>query len=209
MNWKYKIKSGSALREAIDNEDMEQVVEYLLSCCVELNEKLRGEDRITYGLDLDDMFIALNCYEPSEDDYIEESRYYDHWFTNSIADYVDENTDREGDIEWLKECFDNEGLSFGTDDGGEYFIVEDKSKFFANSFKEFKKALKELSKITLDDFITDKVDIQMYVLESTYYNKFGFYVDNDDTGVETFDECVRRSSNGTKYYIGATIDYHF
>lgn len=68
MNWKYKIKSGKALREAIDNEDMEQVVEYLLSCCVELNDKLRGEDRITYGLDLDDMFIALNCYEPSEDE---------------------------------------------------------------------------------------------------------------------------------------------
>lgn len=68
MNWKYTLKTGKVLREAIDNEDMEQVVKCLLSCCIELNKKLYGEDCITYGLELDDIYIVLNCYEPSEDE---------------------------------------------------------------------------------------------------------------------------------------------
>lgn len=144
-----------------------------------------------------------------EDDYIEESRYYDHWFTNSIADYVDENTDREGDIEWLKECFDNEGLSFGTDDGGEYFIIEDKAKYFAGRFETFQEILKKLSNLTLDDFASDISGIQIYALKATYEDEFGFYVDGNARGMKTFDECVRSSSNGVKYYIGATIDYHY
>lgn len=66
--WKHTIYKGIALREAIENEDMEQVVECLLSCCVELNRKLRGEDKVIYGLELDDMYVALSCYEPSEDE---------------------------------------------------------------------------------------------------------------------------------------------
>lgn len=144
-----------------------------------------------------------------EDDYIEESRYYDHWFTNSIADYVDENTDREGDIEWLKECFDNEGLSFGTDDGGEYFIIEDKAKYFAGRFETFQEILKKLSNLTLDDFASDISGIQIHALKATYEDEFGFYVDDNARDMKTFDECVRSSSNGVKYYIGATIDYHY
>lgn len=68
MNWKYKIKNGSALREAIDNEDVEQVVKCLLSCCIELNRKLRGEDKSNYTLELDDIFTGLTCLELDEDE---------------------------------------------------------------------------------------------------------------------------------------------
>ena len=142
-------------------------------------------------------------------DYIEESHYWDHWFIGAIADYVNEDTDRTNDIEWLKECYGNEGLSFGTDDDGEYFIVTDKAEYFAKRFKTFQKTLKELSELTLDDFASGKSSMQMYTLKAAYDDKFGFYVDGDDTGMETFDECIRSSSNGTKFYIGATIDYHF
>lgn len=142
-------------------------------------------------------------------DYIEESHYWDHWFTGSIADYVNGDTDREDDIKWLKDCYDNEGLSFGVDDDGEYFIIEDKSQYFTKRFETFQKTLKELSEITLDDFVSSRSSMQMYTLKSVYDDKFGFYVDGDDTGMETFDECIRSNSNGTKFYIGATIDYHF
>lgn len=142
-------------------------------------------------------------------DYIGESHYWDHWFTNSVADYVNGDTDRENDIKWLKDCYGNEGLSFGVDEGGEYFIVEDKSKFFAKNFEAFQKALKELTEVTIDDFVTGKYGMKMYNLKSAYDDELGFYVDGDDTGMETFDSCIRSSSNGTKFYIGATIDYHF
>ena len=148
--------------------------------------------------------------EPIEkDDYIEESNYYDHWFTNSIADYVDGDTDREDDIQWLKDCYADSGLSFEIDDGGEYFIIEDKVKYFAKRFDVFQKTLKELQDITLDDFASGKCGMYMYTLKSTYDDEFGFYIDSEDTSLETFDSFIRHSDNGAKFYIGATIDYHF
>jgi hypothetical protein len=81
VKWKYTINSGTALREAIDNEDTEQVVECLLRCCGELIGKLRGEDKTTYGLELDDIYVALICYEHSEDE--EED-------AETINDYLEE-----------------------------------------------------------------------------------------------------------------------
>jgi hypothetical protein len=144
----------------------------------------------------------------NECDYIEESHFWDHWFTNEIADYVDGNVDRDDDIKWLKECYENNGLSFGTDDNGEYFIVEDKTKYFAQNFDAFQKFLKELSETTLDGFVNGECEMTMYRLKKSYNNIFGFYVECEDCGCETFDGFIRHATVGVKYYIGATIDYH-
>lgn len=73
MNVKYKLKSGSALREAICNEDIKQTAECLRNCCIELNRKLRGEDKSDYALDLDDMYVSLECYEFGNDEEDEEN----------------------------------------------------------------------------------------------------------------------------------------
>ena len=145
----------------------------------------------------------------NKEDYIEESNYYDHWFTSSVADYVNGDTNRESDIQWLKACYNNKGLSFGVDDGGEYFIVEDKSKYFAERFERFKNTLKELSSITLDDFANGTCGVKIYNLKFEYDDELGFYIDSEDTGLETFDAFIRYVDNRTKYYIGATIDYHW
>ena len=146
-----------------------------------------------------------------KDDYIEESNYYDHWFTNSVADYVDDDTNRNDGIEWLKDCYEKKGLSFGQDDNGEYFIVEDKTKFFEANFENFQKELKELSEKTLDDFMGGESNMSLYRLKSLYDDKFGFYIDDGGEyhGIATFDRFMRCATVGTKYYIGATIDYHF
>ena len=142
------------------------------------------------------------------DDYIEESNYYDHWFTNSVADYVNGETDRNDDIMWLKDCYEQRGLSFGQDDNGEYFIIEDKEKHFESNFEEFQKTLKELSERAFDDFISGETGMLLYRLKRLYDDKFGFYVECEDWGCETFDRFIRGATVGTKYYIGATIDYH-
>lgn len=144
-----------------------------------------------------------------KDDYIEESNYWDHWFTNSVADYVNGDTDRDSDIKWLKNCYDNNGLSFGADNGGEYFIVEDKRKYFAKRFDTFKKILRELSDATLDDFVSGAYGGKVYTLKAAYNDEFGFYIDGEDIGMETFDSFIRYSENGDKFYIGGTIDYHW
>lgn len=141
-------------------------------------------------------------------DYIEEDKYYDHWFTNSVADYVNGNTDRNDDIEWLKDCYENRGLSFGIDDGGEYFVIEDKLKYFAPKLEEFKSMINKLLDITIEDFASIKGDMDMYHLRMSYEEKFGFYIDSYDWGLCALDDFIRQNQNGDKFYIGATIDYH-
>ena len=144
-----------------------------------------------------------------EEDYIKESRYYDHWFLGSVADYVNEDTDRAADIQWLQHCYDGKGLIFGTDEGGEYFIIEDKIKYFTLNFESFQIALEELSNITIEGFASQKSYSNIYALKSAYEDKCGFYVDGDEFGMYSLDGFIRWSDNGTKFYIGATIDYHF
>jgi hypothetical protein len=66
--WQYKIKSGVALREAIDNEDMEQVVKCLLLCYRELLNKLNGVDKWYHETDIHDSIGVLMAYELCPDD---------------------------------------------------------------------------------------------------------------------------------------------
>ena len=79
--WKYTIKSGVALREAIDNEDMEQVVKCLLLCYKELQSKLTDEDKAYREYDIEDTIEVLTLYalDPDDEDnvnyYLEE--FYD------------------------------------------------------------------------------------------------------------------------------------
>ena len=142
-----------------------------------------------------------------KDDYISEDKYYDHWFLNSVADYVNDDTDRAEDIQWFKDCYEKYGISFGVDDSGEYFIIEDKLKYFEANFKRFKEVFNELSSMTLEEFADGKCSMSMYQLKEAYEERFGFYVDGDEIGMSTLDEFVRYA-NETKWYIGATIDYH-
>ena len=142
-------------------------------------------------------------------DYIEESQYYDHWFLSSVADYVNGTTDRESDIQWLKECYQNMGIDFGADNNGQYLIIVDVRKYFQSKFDKFQNLLQELSEVTIDDFADGKCGMQMYCLKEAYEDKFGFYVDMDGEYLRTFDDFVRSENAGIKFYIGATIDYHF
>ncbi len=144
-----------------------------------------------------------------KDDYIEEDKYYDHWFTDRVADYVNGATNRDDDIEWLRNCYENKGLSFGQDNNGEYFVVEDKAKYFESDFEEFQRELKELLGKTLDDFMGGESRMSLYRLNSSYEDEFGFYVEDEYCGCATFSRFMRHATVGTKYYIGATIDYHY
>lgn len=142
--------------------------------------------------------------EPIEkEDYITEDNYiYEHWFLNSVADYVSNDCNRDEDIKWLKDC--TPGFTFDRDKNGEYFIINSKEEYFKPAFEGFKRALEELHNIPLEKFIR-YVDI--YGLNSYYDDKHGFYIDIDDE-LLTLDEFVRYCDNGNKYYIGGTVDYH-
>lgn len=71
--WKYTLKSGTALREAIYNEDMEQTVKCLLLCYKEVQNKLDEEDRDYRGMEIEDTIFNLENFDEGEDidDYLE------------------------------------------------------------------------------------------------------------------------------------------
>ena len=153
------------------------------------------------------IFQLSENHIPNED-YISNAEFIDHWFLYSVADYTNDATDRSEDIEWLKSIYDGKGLNFGVDEGGEYVIVADKVIYFQNSFYAFQNMLKVLQGATLEEFISSKTSMGVYQLNEAYDDKYGFYV-NVDGYMQTLDHFVRESSNGKKYYIGATIDYHY
>lgn len=140
----------------------------------------------------------------NKEDYIEESTYWDHWFVNSIADYVNDNCDRNDDIQWLKDCA--KGYSIGCDENGEYLIIENKEEYFKNSFERFKELLDKIKDSTIQDFT--KGIFEMYGLKNAYEEKFGFYMETDGYGLITMDSFIRDFPEDVKFYIGGTIDYH-
>lgn len=143
----------------------------------------------------------------SKDEYISEADFYDNGFIGNIADYVSDDTDRESDIEWLKQRL--EGVA---DFNGDSFTIKDQRKYFEKSFSDFLEAIKDISLLTFEDFCTDANDFnyKMYKLESAYRDEFEFYInDIGGYGTEPFDDFMRRAKNGDVLYIGATLDYHF
>ena len=77
--WKYTIKSGKALREAIEDGDTDATIECLIKCFRELWEKLSEEDLEDYEIDIEEVVNALNVYMPSDEDD-----------TEIIDEYLDE-----------------------------------------------------------------------------------------------------------------------
>lgn len=140
-------------------------------------------------------------------DYIVESNYWDHWFLNSHADYVAESN-REEDIEWLKECC-YKGLVVDKDDKGEFIIVTNKEDYFKPKFDRFKKALEKANNISLEDFANGNASI--WNLKNAFEERYEFYIDYADGYGELFtlDSFVRNCTIDVKYYIGGTMDYHY
>ena len=73
MKVNYKITSGVALHEAIENDDAEQTVKCLLFCYKELQSKLTEEDEDWKGCDIEDAIFNLENFDPGEDvnDYLD------------------------------------------------------------------------------------------------------------------------------------------
>lgn len=141
------------------------------------------------------------------DEYITESDYWDHWFTNSIADYTSDRCNRADDIEWLKDCYEEKGIEFGKDGSGEFLIIRNKVKYFEKAYGRFQELLEQIGKYDMFHFING-ID-EMWSLKNEYEEKFGFYMDTDDNGLITLDNFVRTYPENVKLYIGGTIDYHF
>ena len=139
-----------------------------------------------------------------EEEYFDESDFYEHWFLGAIADYVSEDTDRDEDITWLGRV--NKEVFQITD--GKLQVIS-KEGYFEKSYENFQELIEKMSDITLKDFQTAKCDSAMWKLKNTYDDEFSFYMYSEDYGLETLDHFMRRVEDGDIYYIGGTLDYHY
>lgn len=140
----------------------------------------------------------------SKDKWITEMDFYeDNSFLGAIADYVDDDTNREEDIQWLLSGFENMPVEYDEEESSIIFLEGFKETYFKERFKQFKKAVNNM---TLEDFLDS---YEVHKIESLLKDRFGFYV-HEDNWTMPLDEFVRRLLiEGQKYYFGSTIDYHF
>jgi hypothetical protein len=83
--WRYTIESGKALREAIDDDDIERTVRCLYRCFKELYDKMSDEDKDYYQFDIEDTMEILKLYDEEYDDE-DNVNYYLEEFYNICDD---------------------------------------------------------------------------------------------------------------------------
>ena len=138
----------------------------------------------------------------------------DHWFTNSIADYVDDDYDSEDTLETLKAILSAypEHVEFFDDDDGKGVIFHKgfTHAYYAGQYGAFREALKALeAKTTLENFCNGDVGQAMYDLNSAFDDEYGYYIQSSDVGLKTLNRFLRYMKPDTRYYFGGTVDYHF
>lgn len=138
----------------------------------------------------------------------------DHWFTTSVADYVDEDYDSKDTLDTLREIFSTVGggVDFFEDEDGRGIIFKDgfREAFFAQSYTAFQDALSSLKeKTTPEKFVHGEIWQELYDLNAAYDNEAGYYISNDELGLKTLSRFIRLMKTGIRYYFGGTLDYHF
>ena len=158
------------------------------------------------------IFQLEKSKEDIEDNMPEEYQFdYDcrhAWFVGQVADYVDEDTDKNEDIEWLLECIKECNRFFkinrtGTEVESITFLPGFKRMYF---FERFNKLQQTVDEMNLDDCTNS---ITAYRLRQLIEEKFGFYICCEDK-LQAIDDFVRDLSDTEEitYYFGTTLDYH-
>lgn len=146
--------------------------------------------------------FQIERHEVDKDDFIDSYSIPD-WFTDTIADYTDDECDRDSDIEWLMGSI---GL-YATLDGEKLTFNSDPRLYFKERYDEFTRIASELSKASFDDFASGEIGHEKWRLNQAYEDRYGFYVYQND-GMETLTEWMRQVKAGDVFYIGGTVDYH-
>lgn len=138
-------------------------------------------------------------------EYMVEEDIENSGFFNTIADYIDCDTDRIDDISWLvKHLSSFDEIIYDKLEDSIIFKEGFKQKYFA---KPYKKLVDTIAETTLEEFSGNNT-MKLFIMQNAIENKYGFYVYDEGNGCVTFDYFVRNLTENTKYYIGATIDYH-
>jgi hypothetical protein len=142
-----------------------------------------------------------------KEDYISEHDFFDHWFTDSIADYVSGEVNRAADIKWFRDRL--AGIAaFDTLDS--FVIVPGgREAYFTRAYESFVAAREKTVKLGLAEFASNgEFDGLMHQMRNAFCGKYEFYVSSDEFDTIPLDDFIRKAEIGRRYYIGGTLDYH-
>ena len=144
----------------------------------------------------------------TEENRFEEDRYFDG-FVGRIADYVDEIGYPETEYDDLKAML-GDAVEFVTRDS---FRIVDKKKWFEKKHERFVFYAKKLSESSLEDFCSQKLDMDVFNVEMEYEDKYNTYIDDGGEwfGTVPLDEFIRGSDKTETevWHLGAVFDYHY
>ena len=132
------------------------------------------------------------------------------WFSHSIADYTNAETDRDEDLKWFLEIVAH--IVDVAEDGESFtFKPNAKKKYFHRQYYAFLDKARELTGISIEAFCAETpydIGMAMYKLNEAYQDKFSFYIYYQDK-LKTLDEWIRETDLSESFYFGGTLDYHF
>lgn len=134
------------------------------------------------------------------------------WFVGSIADYVDDDTDREADIAWLLSYF-KDVVDYRAEEQSFVLKPGSKQEIMRASYELFCSKAKSLCGTTLDDFVGEvensHLHSDVFDLRNAFSDEFSFYTFSDTDSLQTIFEWLRSAKTDCRYYIGSTLDYHW
>jgi hypothetical protein len=144
------------------------------------------------------------------DDYISENDFCEHWFTNTVADYVNGDGNREDDVKWLRDWLEGLGAVYFVEDDSFIVLQYGKEAYFEKAYEAFITVRRKTTELSLSEFAagSDFASL-MYQLQSAFCDKYSFYVSSDEFDTIPFDEFIRCAEPDRRYYIGGTLDYHY
>ena len=159
---------------------------------------------------------ANNLYESSIE--CSTMNYYGMDYVSEIEEGSEAN-----DIQWLQDAYPD---AIKIDINKKTIQFVDLENFMRSAFDTFRKTLKLLDDVTIQDFSKsgihskdpnvaknplDDINYLMYVLNTAYTDKSGFYIYYEDT-LMPINKFVREYANdilSETFYIGNILDYHY
>jgi len=150
--------------------------------------------------------------KPVQDtEFISESSLSEHWFVREIADTVSTDNDRTEDIRHLRSWLEPRNVAVFDAAGDSFTVLPCGAEaYFAGAYDAFIAARASTLSMGLADFAHGgEFSKAMRLMGNSFNDRFGYYVSSDEFETITFDEFIRSTEAGTRYFIGGTLDYHY
>lgn len=155
-----------------------------------------------------DRIFQITTKSVPEDNYISEVDFGDHWFVGAVADYVNNDADREEEIELLRKTLEETNIAAFKEHNSFTLLPDAKKTYFRDAYIRFVRAVGAVISTTLEEFMAKEISDKMFAINQSFSDKFGNYVSSDEFGTITFDNFMRKAEIGTRYYIGGVVNYH-